>query len=210
MHDSKPPTTKGARQQQEILDAALRCLGRDGFAATSLGRVAEEAGVSKRMVLYYFDSREKLFTQLTRSISDRLLAQLREAIGGLQDPDAVTHAGFERMWEAITADRGLLIALLGVTIEAVTDGALAEAVAELREGIRDLLRKQLAAARAHGRRVVVDDEVAVTMMTAGFFGLAVEWLEGGDTPELRETIDRFQRMIASMTPPVDVLGVAVD
>lgn len=200
MQEAKPPTAKGARQQQEILDAALRCLGRDGYAATSLARVADEAGVSKRMILYYFDSREELFVQLTRSIGERLVAQLREAIGGLEDPGEVTEAGFGIMWQAITADRALLIALFGVTIEAVTDSALAEAAGELRESIRELLRKQLETARARGRRIVIDDDVAVTMMTAGFYGLAAEWLQSGDTPELRETIERYQQMVAALAP----------
>jgi AcrR family transcriptional regulator len=200
MSSAQPPTSKGVRQQQEILDAALRCLGRDGYAATSLARVAEEAGVSKRMVLYYFDSRESLFVQLTKSIGDRLLKQLEDSIAGIQDPGVVTQAAFSRMWSAITSDRALLIALFGVMIESVTDARLAEAVAEFKEAIRDLLRKQLEDARAHGRRIVTDDEVAVTAMMTGFFGLAVEWLETGDTPELKQTIAGYQLMVAGLAP----------
>lgn len=196
-----PPTLKGVRQSQEILDAAMRCLGRDGFASTSLARVAEEAGVSKRMVLYYFDSRETLFVQLTKSIGDRLIKQLEDAVEGIQDPGEVTHAAFERMWAAITSDRALLIAIFGVMIESVTDARLAEAVANFKDQVRELLRKQLDDARAHGRRIVTDDEVAVTVMMTGFFGLAVEWLETGDTPELQQTIAGYQLMVAGMAPP---------
>jgi AcrR family transcriptional regulator len=196
-----PPTSKGVRQSQEILDAALRCLGRDGYASTSLARVAEEAGVSKRMILYYFDSRETLFVQLTKSIGNKLIAQLEQGVSGIQDPGEVTQAGFERMWSAITSDRALLIALFGVTIESVTDELLAEAVGDFKEGIRELLRKQLVDARAHGRHIVVDDEVAVTAMMTGFFGLAIEWLESGDTPELQQTIAGYQQMVAAMAPP---------
>jgi AcrR family transcriptional regulator len=196
-----PPTSKGVRQSQEILDAALRCLGRDGYAATSLARVAEEAGVSKRMVLYYFDSREALFVQLTKTLGDRLLAVLEEAVAGIQDPGEVTQLAFERMWSAITADRALLIALFGVSIESVTDERLAEAVAEFKENFRELLRRQLTDARAHGRRIVVDDEMAVTATMTGFLGLAFEWLETGDTPELQQTIAGYQQMVAAMAPP---------
>ena len=50
-----PPTAKGARQVEAILEAAIRCLGRDGYSAVSLARIAAEAGVGKRAVLYYFD-----------------------------------------------------------------------------------------------------------------------------------------------------------
>jgi AcrR family transcriptional regulator len=201
MDQPLPPTSKGVRQSQEILDAALRCLGRDGYAATSLARVADEAGVSKRMVLYYFDSREELFVQLTKSIGDRLLRVLEDAVAGIQDPGEVTQVAFERMWSAITADRALLIALFGVSIESVTDERLGEAVAEFKESFRELLRKQLTDARAHGRRIVVDDEMAVTATMTGFLGLAFEWLETGDTPELQATIAGYQQMVAAMAPP---------
>lgn len=198
-----PPTSKGVRQSQEVLDAALRCLGRDGYASTSLARVADEAGVSKRMVLYYFDSRETLFVALTKSIGDKLLAVLEQAVAGIQDPGEVTHVAFERMWAAITADRALLIALFGVSIESVTDDRLAETVADFKESFRELLRKQLVDARAHGRRIVVEDEMAVTVMMTGFFGLAFEWLETGDTPELQQTIAGYQQMVAAMAPPAE-------
>lgn len=196
-----PPTDKGARQAQEILDAALRCLGRDGYAATSLARVAEEAGVSKRMVLYYFASREDLFVKLSRSIGERLIAQLEDAVAGIQDPSAVVHAAFGRMWQAITADRGLLIALFGVTIESVTDQRLAGAVVEFKDALRELIRRQLADARAAGLKVVVSDDVAVTAIVSGFLGLAFEWLETGDSPALEETIVGYEQLVASMARP---------
>ncbi len=195
-----PPTEKGARQAQEILDAALRCLGRDGYAATSLARVAEEADVSKRMVLYYFDSREDLFVQLARSIGQRLIGQLETAVSGLYEPSDVVHAGFGQVWQAITADRGLLIAMFGMTIESVTDERLADAVAEFKSALRDLLRRQLDDARAQGRRLVVDDEVAITAIISGFFGLAIEWLETGETEALKTTIAGYEQMVANMAP----------
>jgi AcrR family transcriptional regulator len=198
MPQSSPPTDKGARQAQEILDAALRCLGRDGYAATSLARVADEAGVSKRMVLYYFDSREDLFAQLAQSIGERLIDRLEQAIAGLEEPSEVVHAGFAQMWEAITADRGLLIALFGVSIESVTDARLAGEVGEFKEALRELLRRQFDRARGAGLRIVVDDDVAITAMVSGFLGLAFEWLETGDSPALAQTIVGYEKMVAGL------------
>lgn len=195
-----PPTTKGVRQSQAILEAALVCVGRDGYAATSLARVAEEAGVSKRMVLYYFDSRETLFTELTRAIGDRILSILREAVAGIEEPAVVVQKGFEQVWTSLTADRGLLIALFGVTTESVTDERLSGAVDEFNNGMRDFLRTQLQAAHANGRKIVVHDEVAVTAMLAGFNGLLLDWLQRGDSDDLAEAIKGYQALIASLAP----------
>lgn len=200
MATAQPPTSKGVRQSQVILDAALACLGRDGYAATSLARVADEAGVSKRMVLYYFDSRETLFVELTRSIGDRILTILRESVAGIEDPAVVVQKGFETVWEALTADRGLLIALFGVTTESVTDERLAGSVDEFNDGMRDILRGQLRAARENGRKIVVDDEVAVTAMISGFNGLLYQWLLRGATDDLAGAIKGYQTLIASLAP----------
>ncbi|MFY9265719.1 MAG: TetR/AcrR family transcriptional regulator [Solirubrobacterales bacterium] len=200
MEFSAPPTSKGARQAAEILDAALRCLGRDGYAETSLGRVAEEAGVSKRMVLYYFESRALLFDRLATSIGERLIAQLEEAIEGITEPGEVVVAGFGRLWGALTADRALMIAFFGVMIESVTDQQLNGTVSRIKDGFRDLIRRQLDNARAQGRRITVDDEIAVTMVLSGFLGLAIEWLDRGDTPELAAAIENYQQLIAAMVP----------
>jgi AcrR family transcriptional regulator len=198
---SQPPTPKGARQAEEILDAALRCLGRDGFSATSLSRVADEAGVSKRMVLYYFESRAALFDRLAASIGDRLVAQLEESIAGLSEPGEVVEAGFGRIWNAITADRALLIALFGVMTEASTDDQLRQTVARFKGRFREVLLVQISDARAQGRKIVVEDAVAVELVLAGFLGLAMEWLELGEDPSLMSSIASFQAMVAALTPP---------
>jgi AcrR family transcriptional regulator len=198
---SQPPTEKGVRQSEEILDAALRCLGRDGFSATSLSRVADEAGVSKRMVLYYFDSREALFERLAESIGDRLYSQLEDAVTGLTEPGEVVESGFNRIWAAITSDRALLIALFGVTIESVTDSTLSSTVIRFKDRFRDLLKKQMHDARAQGRKTFIDDEVAATLILSGFLGLAMEWLERGDSPQLTATIASYQAGIAALAPP---------
>jgi AcrR family transcriptional regulator len=194
-------TPKGARQSEAILDAALRCLGRDGFAATSMGRIATEAGVSKRLLFHYFASREQLFDALADSLGARIVAQVEEATAGLATPEEVMAAGFERVWSAATGDRGLLIAYFGLVTEAVTDERLRPAVTRLKDRFRALVGELLAGARAHGMRVLIDEGALTTLLLAGVQGLALEWLERGDAPALRAAIADFQRLAAAAVAP---------
>jgi hypothetical protein len=39
-------------------------------------------------------------------------------------------------------------------------------------------------------------------MMTGFFGLAVEWLENGDTDDLAKTIAGYQQMVAALARPI--------
>ena len=79
-------TAKGTRQAEAILDAAVTCLGRDGYSATTLQAVADEAGAQKRMVVYYFGSRQGLIEQVVRRIERELLAQVEAAVEEVVDP----------------------------------------------------------------------------------------------------------------------------
>src|SRR5580765_1647639 len=72
-----------ARTRAELLRAAYRLFLRDGFVATSLAAIAEEAGVTKGAVYSNFESKEDLF-----------LAMLQQAGGGAKwyAPDDVSRA----------------------------------------------------------------------------------------------------------------------
>ena len=77
-------TAQGRREQ--ILEAALRLIGRSGREAVTHRAVAEEAGVPLGSTTYYFDSRDDLLGQalehVARSEADRyaeLGAELRKA-----------------------------------------------------------------------------------------------------------------------------------
>lgn len=55
-----------ARTRYEVLKAAGRLFLRDGFVATSLSAIAEEAGVTKGAVYSNFESKEDLFLSIVR------------------------------------------------------------------------------------------------------------------------------------------------
>lgn len=55
-----PPSRKGARRKTEIIDAALRIIGRDGILGVSMRAVAVEGSVPLGTVTYYFTNKEEL------------------------------------------------------------------------------------------------------------------------------------------------------
>jgi AcrR family transcriptional regulator len=197
---SSPATAKGVRQADAIIAAAIRCLGRDGYSASSIGRIAGEAGVQKRMVLYYFESREQLFDAVVRRIGDQLLAQVEGALAGLEDPAELVAAGFDELWGRLTNDRALLSAYYGLVAESVTDPSLRDSVGEIGEGYRRLIRR-LAREVQGGGRVALDEPVLTVLMIAGIRGLMLEYLEHGDTPELQDAIGVFQGWLSGAASP---------
>jgi AcrR family transcriptional regulator len=203
MGRSGTATRKGRLQEEAILDATLRCLGRDGYAATSLGSIAKEAGTHKRMVLYYFGDRGHLLERAVVMLGDRLLGEIEEVIEGLEDPADIVAAGFDRLWTAITGERSLLVAYLGLTAESVTDPALRSATGHINEGFRRIITRLIAEARRGGRRLLMEEDSLVVLIVAGVHGLILEYVQRGETPALGRAITDFKRWIASVSVPPD-------
>jgi AcrR family transcriptional regulator len=191
------------RQTDAILAAAVRCLARDGYSASSISKIAAEAGVQKRMVLYYFGSREVLFDAVVQRIGDQLLAQLEEALEGLEDPVDIVSVGFDQIWGHITSDRALLAAYFGLVTESVTDPHLRKSVGYINEGYRRLIRKLAADMATRGRRLAIDEQALTVLIVAGIQGLTLEFLERGDTPALRSAIEVFQAWLGSVARPMN-------
>jgi TetR/AcrR family transcriptional repressor of mexJK operon len=67
-----PLEEEGARTQakrEQMLAGAQRVFLREGFAAVSTDRLAQEAGVSKRTLYAYYPSKEELFVQVLRRLT---------------------------------------------------------------------------------------------------------------------------------------------
>lgn len=72
---SETPARRASKQDQ-IIDAAVAEFQENGFAAASMDRVSARAGVSKRTVYKYFESKEKLFQAIILQLWDRINADM--------------------------------------------------------------------------------------------------------------------------------------
>src|SRR3954454_15418708 len=70
-------------RREQICRAAATVIAREGFAGTTLRKVADEAGVSTGMLNHYFTNRQDLLTQTLVFVSERTQTLSREAMEGL-------------------------------------------------------------------------------------------------------------------------------
>ncbi|MFJ8825232.1 TetR/AcrR family transcriptional regulator [Streptomyces sp. NPDC102467] len=90
-----PKRVDHAERRTEIAEALVRVAGRRGLHAVGMRDVAAEAGVSLRLVQYYFQTKEKLLLfgleHLTARFGERVSARVLAA-GSNQGPRAVIEA----------------------------------------------------------------------------------------------------------------------
>ena len=82
MTSKKPLSAVQNKNRTAILAAALETFSAHGFRGTRLEQIANNAGMSKPNVIYYFPNKEAIFVTLLNSHIDKWLAPLREI-----DPD---------------------------------------------------------------------------------------------------------------------------
>ncbi len=77
MSKQTPRTRIQERNRKTILNAALEVFSKFGFRGSTLDQIAEQAGLSKPNLLYYFPSKEAIHVELLESLLDTWLDPLR-------------------------------------------------------------------------------------------------------------------------------------
>ncbi|UOA25784.1 TetR family transcriptional regulator C-terminal domain-containing protein [Pseudosulfitobacter sp. DSM 107133] len=74
----KKPSRIQQRNRRKILDAALDVFSAHGFRGATLDQIAEQAGLSKPNILYYFDGKEEIHVTLLSQLMETWLDPLIE------------------------------------------------------------------------------------------------------------------------------------
>ncbi len=95
-------------RREQLLDAAIAVIVRDGYAGVSVDAIAREAEVTRPVVYGVFDGLGPLLTALLDRQEARALAQLQEAVSDdaslVSAPEEFMVAAAVRMIDAITSD----------------------------------------------------------------------------------------------------------
>src|SRR5210317_1710515 len=68
--ESERRTASREQRRQQLIDATIKCIARNGMGSTSIGNVANEAGLSQGIVNLHFESKDNLLNETLRYIAD--------------------------------------------------------------------------------------------------------------------------------------------
>lgn len=163
------PPRDTSRKRDSILDAALEAFQNEGFDNTSMDRIAELAGASKRTVYNHFASKDALFKAVISRFMGEIsaLKQIPYDAGQSLEEQLDQFAETKLRILDNPAWMGLFKVGLGVLIR---DPELArESLAQAETG-EDYLAHWLQAATADGRLHVEDPELASEVFWAMLSG----------------------------------------
>jgi AcrR family transcriptional regulator len=193
-----PKRVDHEERRRQIADALLRTAATRGLHATGMREVAAEAGVSLRLVQYYFGTKEELLLfamqQLAAQFAERSLARIRRAkpADGPARPRDVIAA---ILTEGVPADderRTFTILYTAYFALSLTDPALAIApLVRNSAAVIDVVAAQLRAGQAAGHTPAqVDPDLEAVSLLAMSAGLGTSVLAGQSSPgQARAVID---------------------
>lgn len=73
-----PPLLDRNRRRAQIIASATVAFARHGYAATSVGQIAEQAGITAPIIYRHFAGKPELYQAVLYDIRDRLAAATRE------------------------------------------------------------------------------------------------------------------------------------
>lgn len=194
-------TAKGQRSAARVLQAATSVLARDGYGGATLGRIAEEAGVDKRNVLYYYGSREALLVRVVQTVGERVAEHIDAAVGSADSPAQLADSLVDVMWSAITSAPELARAYFALIGGGAGNPLVEEALRNLKSAYLHVITHQLQNYDHTGWQLRGDLAGMATLTLAALRGLLLEWTETGDTSSIAASLERCKAAIAAQFDP---------
>lgn len=116
---------KSAQTRIAILDAAIDCLERYGYAGATTQQIAMTADISRGAMLHHYATKQDLIAAVIDYIFWRRMERLRDRIGALSEAQRVEeHGGIEVYWQGLLTTE--YSAYLELSVAARTDVELRE------------------------------------------------------------------------------------
>lgn len=195
---TRGPYDKGLRKRAEILDVALEIVAKNGYSRTTVKELAEAVGLTHNGVIYYFGSKEGLFTEILR-LRDEKAKVAFELID--RDPALMP----ERVIDVITRNLeapGLIELYSRLSNEASEAHHPSHEYFKNRYAItRRLYSEGFAVLRERGLLPSsADPELLSEALLALLDGLQTQWIYDRDRVDMQAAIAQFFAVIGLNTP----------
>ena len=164
----------------DLARSAYQVITRQGSHRLPLRDVADQAGVSKGMVLYYFRSKEHLFQVTMRWALERTEARVRQRVAGAASPDEMLAALVDAVFVDPEQNREFYLLYLDLIEHAARVPSFEPLSGMAHEIINGLYEEVIRDGVAAGGLRVEDPVAAAAAMRALIEGTFLTWLQRDD------------------------------
>ena len=187
------PNAKGKDRHQEILDAAARVITERGLAETRISDIAEQAGVSPGLILYYFESKDRLLSEALTFANDQFYLRMSREIRRIASAKEQLRRTIDLSVPGYLPEYGRLdewALWIEVWVRALRDAEMAKDREVLDERWRSQIAEIVRAGRQTGEFTSTEDPDELALRLASLIdGLAIQVVMN----DSKTTADRMHR-----------------
>ena len=185
-----------AQRREQLLEAAIRVYGEQGYRHATVKAVCEEAGLTERYFYESFSNSEELLVASFQAVTHFLLGELEKAgVESRGDPleraRAMLNAYYETLKGNPRSARVFLVEISGVS--PTVDRALAVTL----RAFGELLARTLA---PRGESSAADEPLLRAGVVGGVIHIALNWIASGYSQPVREVVDAAVRLGSILNP----------
>jgi len=169
-----------APKQAHLIRSAYKVMGEKGLSRFSLQDVADEAGVSKAILPYYFESKENLILLTMRWVLARVAKRIREAIDEVETAEEKVSAMVDAIFVSPESNRRFYLVFFDFLGYAARNDRFADVGATFHEICNGLYAEVIRLGQEEGVFHQGDARESAAVVRAMVDGLFTQWIQDKD------------------------------
>ncbi|KJZ64606.1 hypothetical protein VD17_17080 [Pseudomonas fluorescens] len=202
----RPQAERSAQTQAKLIAAAIFCLHRLGYSATTVIKVAQEAQVSRGAMTHQFPTKVDLMLAVVQHVFEDEVEQYKRLLSTAGTSREILFSFPHIMWEVLRRPDSM--AVTEILMASRSDPALAEGLKPTQraieraagEGVKMILQDA-------GFDLRPDGAAIQRLFVAAMRGLAIDSLFAGSSKEIHASVDALVMILHLLYPtPADLKG----
>lgn len=178
--------------RRELMDVAIDCFAKYGYAATSIDRIAKAAGVTKGALYYHFKDKEELLFEAVKKRVGQFERRVVGDVAPLSDAPAALSRLARICFEHATKSnhRRLIVTLMVEALD--TNPRLEAQFRGMMQRFRSFLTDIVRGGQERGQfRSDIDAAVAAEVFAGAVMGAEIQYYQDPKAFDLEATLDAF-------------------
>ncbi|MGH2371981.1 MAG: helix-turn-helix domain-containing protein [bacterium] len=175
-----------SKKQMHLLRSTYRVLAEKGLKELSLQHVADQAGVSKGILLYYFGSKENLILAAMRWVLGRVAERIRTAVFEARSAEEKVTAMLDAIFIDPRANRDFYLVFLDLLSTAARLDRFDELSATFRTTVNAVYAHIIEHGIEQGTFKIANANEAAAVVRGIIDGLFLQWLQEADRDAIHE------------------------
>ena len=197
----RPQAERSADTRNRVIEAAIICLAKIGYGATTVTVVADAAKVSRGGMTHQFPSKSDLMLAVVEAVYEKDAGQYRSAAAELS-PHQFIQSLPATMWDVISQPSG--IAVMEIMMASRSDRDLADKLRTVQRALdvraHQWIIERLESAGLHDRP---DGEALHRLSVAAVRGLVMEGLFRRDRAGIERSVEILKDIMSLLYPTTD-------